>query len=151
MTAEIFRTGAAEAWDLIFTEHLATLPTLDQESMHRAMHNSTRLWVGMEGRDVLAVWGLIPPTLLSDSAYLWLFTTAALKSHVFLFVRHSRRQIELMLQEYPTLEGHTAIDNRRAQQWLRWLGAEFGPPIHGSVLPFTIRSESWQQALGRSA
>lgn len=152
MTAQIIRCDSSDAYDLIFADHLAMLSTIEQETMHRSMKNSSRIWVGEDDGKIIAVWGLIPPTLMSEVAYLWLFTTKHLAGHVFIFVRHSQRAVEEMLTEYPTIVGHTAIDNRKAQQWLRWLGAEFGEPVHNTVLPFIIkaRQHSWPKDLGQS-
>lgn len=151
MTASIFRLEGAEAYDLIFTEHLATLSAESQETMHRSMVNSSRVWLGADDAKVLAIWGLIPPTLMSDVAYLWLFTTKNLVGHEFMLVRHSKRAIESALLEFPTIVGHCAVDNRKAQQWLRWLGAEFGETQLGKVIPFTIRAKQWQPDSVQSA
>jgi hypothetical protein len=46
-----------------------------------------------------------------------------------------------MLKEFPIIVGHTAINNHSGQQWLRWLGAEFGEPINDIVVPFTIKAK----------
>jgi len=152
MTATIFRLDGAEAYDLIFTDHLAMLPPESQETMHRSMVNSSRVWLGADDSKVMAIWGLIPPTLMSDTAYLWLFTTAHLAGHEFMFIRHSKRAIEAALQEFPTIVGHCEVTNLRAQQWLRWLGASFGDPVFNKVLPFTIKaSQQWQPDSVQSA
>ena len=89
----------------------------------------------VDGR-VACVWGLIPPTLLSDSAYLWLLTTDIVVEHKFLFVRNAQIYVEDMLKRYPILYG--GVGDPRAVRWLKWLGAEIGHPIRGQV-PFVIR------------
>ncbi len=151
MTAIILRVGCAEAYDLLYPDHLAMLPVLEQESMHRAIMNSTRLWLGQDEGRVLAVWGLIPPTLMSDTAYLWLYTTKHLHQHSLILVRHSQRLVQSMLDDYPTIVGHGQVGARRSLRWLRWLGAEFGEP-QGQFLPFTIKAKSlWHQDSARSA
>lgn len=139
MTAAIARLEGAEAWDLIFPAHLAKLPKVEQEIMHRAMSTSSRVWVGYDGEKILAYWGVQPPSLLSDRAYLWLQTTEHLREHVFVFIRYSQRAVASMLQEYSILYGHTVVSNTHAIRWLRWLGAEFGPEYRGCV-PFEIRA-----------
>lgn len=145
MTAVILRSTCAEAYDLIYPDHLAMLSTMAQESMHRAIMNSTHLWLGIDEGQVLAIWGLIPPTLMSDSAYLWLFTTKHLRQHSFILVRHSQRLVQQMLLDYPLIHGHGHVGARRSLRWLRWLGAEFDEP-QGEFLPFTIKaSQQWQQ------
>lgn len=147
MTLTVVRVDSVDAWGLIFQPHLAMLSEIEQETMHRAIRNSTRIWVGMDGDNLVAMWGLIPPSLMSETAYLWLFTTEHLREHVFSFIRQSQRAVEEMLIYYPVIVGHTMSANRRAIQWLRWLGAEFGDPINGKVIPFTIKAKqnSWHQ------
>jgi hypothetical protein len=86
------------------------------------------------------IWGLVPPTLLSERAYLWLFTTDVANEHQFLLARHSQIIVQKMLEEYPILTGHCHIIDARAQRWLKWLGAEFGFP-QDQRIPFTIRKK----------
>jgi len=151
MTAQILSVSGAEAWDLIFPEFLAMLDSIQQETMRRTLGNSSHVWVGIEDGKILATWGVIPPTLLSDRAYLWMFHTSHLQKHVFIFVRHSQRMVQEALSLYPILVGHAVIDNDRAIRWLRWLGAEFGDPIQGKILPFEIRAGKWQRQQVQSA
>lgn len=150
MTAQIFRATADEVWGLIYVEHLSILGTMERETLERSLHNSARLWIGLDGDKVLAFWGLIAPTLLSDIAYLWLYTTKDLGAHNFMLVRHSQRLVQQMLEEYPTIHGHGAVGATRSLRWLRWLGAEFGP-AQGKFLPFTIKASQWPQDSVQSA
>ena len=140
MSANITRSTGAEAYDLIYSEHLAKLPLGDQEVIRRAMANSMYVWIGRDDDVILGVWGVVPPTLLADLAYLWLYTTDALVAHQFMFIRRSQLAIEEMLQTFPTLYGHCAVDASKSIRWLRWLGAEFGPR-EGQLIPFQIRAK----------
>jgi hypothetical protein len=149
MTAVILKVTPSEAWDLIFFDHLSMLSPIDQETMNRALHNSSHIWLGCDNHKVLAIWGLIPPTLLSDRAYLWLYTTENLTSHQFMFIRHSQRAVKEMLEQYPLIVGNTLLSNSRAIRWLKWLGAEF-IPTDNPVLYFEIK-KSWQPQLVQSA
>lgn len=149
MTASILRVTAEETWDLIFTEHMSMLSSVDQDTMHRALQNSSYIWLGSDGDKILGLWGLIPPTILSDRAYLWLFTTAHLRGHEFIFIRHSQRAVEEMLEQYPLIVGNTLPTNHQAIRWLKWLGAEF-IPSDNPVLYFEIR-KPWHPQLVQSA
>jgi hypothetical protein len=152
MTAEIIRLDGAEAYDLIYTEHLATLSVLDQETMHRTIMNSTRVWMGVDDGQIIAIWGLIPPSILSDTAYLWLYTTKYFTKHTFVFIRHSQRAVAEMLKEFPIIVGHGTPSNPRSLRWLKWLGAEFGDlEFEGRAIRFTIRADKWQQVSAQSA
>jgi hypothetical protein len=141
MKVHVYQLPGAEAYDLLSPSYFTMLPDSEREIMQRSMANSANVWIGeIEGK-VVAVWGLISPTILSDIAYLWLYTTKDMHSHMITFIRQSRRIIKLMLDEFPTLVGHCKIENLRGQQWLRWLGAEFGEPIGDLIYPFTIRAK----------
>lgn len=105
--------------------------------MHTCLRTSTTVYVGKVDNKVICSWGLVPPTVMSDQAYLWLYTTEALEEHKFLFVRHSQRVIERILEEYSTIVGHVVMGNDLAFRWLKWLGATFGEP-RGKMVPFRI-------------
>lgn len=99
---------------------------------------SGEMWTAWIGGDLVAIWGLIPPSLLSSQAYLWMHSTDAVREHTFLFVRHSQRMVERMLKHYEIIIGHCEVEAAHSRRWLRWLGAEFGSPS-GPFVPFTIR------------
>lgn len=84
------------------------------------------------------VWGLMPPTILSNRAYLWLYTTDVVKEHTFIFIRQSQIAVKQMLEEYSELYGYAEVGNHKAITWLRWLGAVFGEPDDRRI-PFIIR------------
>lgn len=138
MTAVISRVIGGEAYDLIFQDHIAKLNETEQELIRRHMINSSRVWIGYEDDKVLCYLGLIPPTLLSERAYLWLRITEHMHEHSFLLVRYSQRVVAEMLESYPLIIGHCAIADPKAQRWLTWLGAKFSEPM-GPLIPFEIR------------
>lgn len=96
-------------------------------------------WIGTADDMVACIWGLIPPTLMSDQAYLWLLTTDLIEEHKFLFVRYSQLAMEEMLLRYPRIVGHVDSTQTRSIRWLRWLGARFGNP-QGIMIPFWIEA-----------
>jgi hypothetical protein len=98
---------------------------------------SENLNIGKIDGKLICIWGVVPTTLLSDKAYLWLYTSPDMKGHEFLFVRKSQIAVKKMLEEYGELWGHTLRSNKKAIRWLEWLGAKFEP--NGDMLDFTIR------------
>ena len=113
----------------------------DAEAVLReCMLSSVDVRYGMLDGKVACMWGLIPPTILSDVAYLWLLTTDIVAEHKFLFIRHSQVYIEDALKQYPTIIGDVFIENTAAKRWLKWLGAEFKEPI-GQRVPFVIKAK----------
>lgn len=111
---------------------------LPEASLRKHLTLSTHAWIGFVDEDVACVWGLIPPTMMSDQAYLWLHVTDKLKGHEFNLIRHSQRMIEHMLNEFPVIVGFVEVGNDKAQRWITWLGAEFDFP-QGHRIPFVIR------------
>lgn len=106
--------------------------------MNEWVYRSTEIYYGLVDRKVACVWGFIQPTVLSQTAYLWLLTTNIAAEHKFLLVRHSQLFIEEALETWPTIIGNCAVDDAKAIRWIKWLGGRFGEP-DGKWLPFTIR------------
>lgn len=95
-------------------------------------------WEGKIEGKTLCMWGLIPPSLMSDQAYLWLYTSPEMDAHKFVLVRYSQRVIEMLLEDFPIIRGQCKIENERAIRWVKWLGGTFGEP-QGLMVPFVIR------------
>jgi hypothetical protein len=119
--------------------HLAPLSELNQDTMTRAINNSDWIWIGEHNGEIFGYWGLIPPTICSDRAYLWFMHTETLCRCIFSFVRHSRRVTAELLSHYPILVGHGRSDNEQSLRWLRWCGAQFGE-AQGPLIPFEIKA-----------
>lgn len=113
------------------------LDEVEQKSMDFALLMSTIIWAMFFNNRLACLWGVIPPTLMSEQAYLWFYTTDALEGHEFGLVRHSQIAIEEILEEYPSIVGHSAIGADKSIRWLKWLGAKFGQP-QGTGVPFRI-------------
>lgn len=109
----------------------------DKTAMEVCFTISSMIWRGRIDGKLACIWGLIPRTILSHQAYLWLYTTDVIAGHQFIFVRHSQLVMEKMLEEYSPIVGHAMVGNHRSICWLKWLGAEFGHP-QGLGLPFKI-------------
>ena len=95
------------------------------------------VYVGYVDGQFVCCWGLIPPSFLSNQAYLWMWSPDRMP-HQFTFIRQSQLQVQQMLKVYDSIVGECIADNLSAQRWLKWLGAEFDYPRDGKV-PFVIR------------
>lgn len=137
MSVVVQQTHRAAGLDLI-TSSWPDMPPAETNTLRNCMRLSTEVWVGSVDGQVACSWGIIPPTLLSTTAYLWLFTNDIVDEHQFMFVRNSKIQVERLLERYEAISGYTHRDSARARRWLRWLGAEFGPSVRG-VIPFVIK------------
>jgi hypothetical protein len=100
---------------------------------------SSAIWVGLIDDQLACIWGLIPPSLMSNQAYLWLYTTDVIKEHQFILVRHSQLVMEEILKRYKSVVGHVLVGkgDSKSVRWLKWLGAKFGEP-DGQGVPFRI-------------
>ncbi len=112
--------------------------TFEGVQLLRYLRQSPLCWRATIDGQSACIWGLIPPCLLSEKAYLWLWHNEVAEQHTFLLVRYSQRMVEEILKEFSTIVGHCETSNHRAQRWLKWLGAEFSFP-EGKLIPFTIR------------
>ena len=118
------------------------LSEFERSTFDRCLFTSSNVWKGYVGDKLACVWGVIPPSLMSDRAYLWLWTSKAVEGNEFIFIRQSQRAVEEMLKLYPTLYGHVALGAESSKRWLRFLGARFGEP-EGKAIPFQIRKKKW--------
>lgn len=139
MSTYIQRITGPELYDLISAEVLDTLTEAGQEIMNRSLQNSSDVWVWTVDNHIHGFWGLIPPSLLSNRAYIWLYTLPSMTEHQFAFVRHSQIAVKKLLEQYPVIVGHCAKSADKSQRWLRWLGATFGEP-DGNLIPFEIKA-----------
>lgn len=141
MTVIVEAPDRHQTRDLILSARGGILTDIESKTLDACLGFATHLWVGSIGGKLTCAWGLVPPSLLSDEAYLWLYSTPAIEDNKFLFVRYSQRVIEEMLKIYPTIVGVTEIKAKESIRWLRWLGAKFGEP-RGNHLPFRIIGKS---------
>lgn len=133
----IYHTNGPRLLDLIYVDHLATLSDNAREIMERSLRNSPEAWVAYHADELVAYCGVIPPTILSDTAYLWMYTTPNFAKHWLVCVRHSRELIADVLRCYPILVGHC---NENSAKWLRWLGAFVSAEPQSGFIPFEIKA-----------
>lgn len=132
---------APRALDLISLSDSTTLNDRQVEMLNWCRSMSAEVWSGWIDDELVCIWGLIPPTLVSTQAYLWMYATHRVGEHKFLFVRHSQRIIEQMLTRYGTIIGHCLVGASDSIRWVRWLGGVFNAP-NGPYLPFRIERRS---------
>ncbi len=109
-----------------------------QKMLDFCLLKSEMLYYGLVDEKVACAWGLVPPTIISDNAYIWLHHTDLVEKHKFLFIRYSQRAVGEMLDRYSEINGHAHGQNERGIRWLKWLGAKMIAP-EGDLIPFQIR------------
>lgn len=117
-----------ELRSISLTEMKGYLDDIDIPEAHRSIFiswaaDSVPLLVGTYDSKLLCLVGLIPPTFLSDTAYIWCYDTAEVRNHSILFGRHARRLLTSLRRAYPRILGH--CNNPRSIAWLTSLGATF--------------------------
>jgi hypothetical protein len=117
----------------ITLDQLKSIMPLSKDEL-RVVQLSRHLFAGYYDDSLVSVMGLIPPTLLSDNAYLWLVTTEVIDKCKLVFGLNAHRFLKKILTMYPVLVGHCDINGFA---WLRHLGAEVGTMQYG-LFPFRI-------------
>jgi hypothetical protein len=141
MTVVIETVDRARASDLISSSSEVKLNETEMKTFGFFLQNSLVIWCGSRDGQPVNMWGIIPPTLLSDEAYLWHYLLASAGDHTFVLARYSRLALERVMERYPKLVGHCRQGDEDAQRWVRWLGGKFGFPGDG-LIPFTIQPKA---------
>ena len=105
---------------------LESLP-IDPDSLTdicRAAGLSDPIFRGDYRGHLLVVLGFIPPTILADDAYLWMYTGELAREFPYIIGRWGWRVTRAAFHRYPRLVGHC---NRDSAHWLRRLGAQVTP------------------------
>lgn len=122
----------------LISSHIApNLGAVELRRFQQFVLVSQAIWYSEIEGEFIGMWGVIPPTLLSDHAYMWVYTNEKVKDHQFVFIRHSQIAIAKVLEEWKIVHGHAVAGQDKSIRWLKWLGAKFGEP-EGELIPFTI-------------
>lgn len=90
-----------------------------------------------DGR-LVALFGVAPHSLLSETAYPWLIGTKLMRANAGPVLRYARGYIEFARERYPRLVNYVDARNGPSIRWLRRIGFTIDPPApHGVMgLPF---------------
>ncbi len=124
-------------------EVIAAGNSSDEEALTQSFDRSTICFcVDIDGNQA-ALFGLVPDSLIGESANVWFLGTSEMSRMKKTFVKASRGMIANFLVYYPVL--WNAVDCRYVSsiRWLRFCGAVFNRPAIRSgdthFLPFVIR------------
>ena len=104
------------------------------ELLKGAIADSLECWSGLIDDEVIAIWGVTAPNVLSDDVYVWLTAGRLVELHPITFARWSHEALKT-LSAYPKLHGLVLCDFEISKKWLRWLGFEVGV-AEGQVCKF---------------
>ena len=113
------------------------LPWVGPELMAYARRSDPLLtyWFGAE---CIAIVGFVPMGIVTDTAYLWMETTAYTHKHKTAVARLGKLTLMEVHKRYPRIVGECLVGSRSCN-WLLWLGAKFGTP-KGAAVPFVIEA-----------
>lgn len=114
MPGQIYRISREQAAEL----H----PNIDA-GLQDFIDNSTEVYAGLYDREMICLMGLIPISIITGDAYLWLRVSPLVTSHRIAFARHAKHFVAAALTRYTTLHGHCNTES--AVAWLGTLGAIF--------------------------
>jgi hypothetical protein len=100
-------------------------------------------WAAVVEGEVIAMFGVVPMGKAGHGRP-WMIGTKYLPKHRFKFGKGCAEVIAEMLDSFPHLENIVDCRNRKALQWLKWLGFEFGDivMVGDGTLPYiTFRME----------
>jgi len=97
----------------------------EREAIVDAARLCDPLFIALLGPTLLGFVGFIPGSTLSDTAYVWVHVTPAVREHKLAVARLARRALPTFHTRYPNLRGHCFT--APARNWLRTLGARFWP------------------------
>ncbi|HDL6893861.1 hypothetical protein ACLMPK_01225 [Yersinia enterocolitica] len=106
--------------------------------IQRSMSASTVCFAGLVDGEVIALFGVVPASILTGFGVPWLVATDSLERYQLTFLRHCKPTVRYMLSIYPRLENYVDTRNIVAKRWLHWLGFTIDDAIpYGTFkLPF---------------
>ena len=96
---------------------------------------SQGIWAGFWDGELVAMWGLVPESLLSDTAYIWSYTTPVVTRCKKTFLKVTKAWIKARQEEYPRLVGLTNCKT----SFIKHIGADFGGETAG-LTSFIVRT-----------
>lgn len=97
--------------------------------MLEALSESFYARTAFVGMEPLCAFGLAPLTVLSSSARVWIFATAAIDRHPFAFARASKRALVDLFARCSLATNLIDCKDDAATRWLEWLGGTYVLPI----------------------
>ncbi len=145
MATEVIPVTAAHVADLLanvrapdVAEFWAAGHVTPERAVEMSLKFSREAWAGVEGDDLLCIFGVAGASLLSDRGTVWMIGHSRLDTRAGAFLRGCGAQVRAMLRRYEHLSNWVDARNTRAVRWLRWLGFSIHPAVpHGADgLPF---------------
>ncbi len=124
---------AADAAEVLASDGLDPLSALTF-----SLALSSESYAGLIEGEVVALFGVRRPSLVSRRGIPWLLTGDAVERHPLAFVKASRGVLACWRQDYAALGNWVDARHAKALRWLAWLGFTIHParPYGVAGLPF---------------
>jgi hypothetical protein len=111
------------------------------DCMFHGLRYSEKTWTGLIDGVPVCMFGCVPASILGNVGRPWMVGTNSLDKYPLVFLRRCKREgcLAEMLERFDRLENYVDVRNKRAIQWLMWLGFDIRQPpelIGPYKLPF---------------
>lgn len=97
-----------------------------QKALLWALAHSPLAWAAMDAEGVIVIWGVGRTSLLADVGVPWLVGTDRLvKKYRKPFLRLVDLFMDLIVEQFPKLEGYQRLKDAERLRWLQWCGFKF--------------------------
>lgn len=133
MMVEIRKLGLNDG--LAIKDLLAPMNEEQVKLFKYLLHYSDKTWLGFYNNEIAAAWGMVPTSLLSNSAYIWSVALDRIRGFRKTFLQQSKLAIAEMLAEYPILVCHCI----GSSIFVKHIGGQLVQD-HGDYTTFIIRA-----------
>ena len=102
---------------------------LPKEALDIGFKDSLKCITGLKDNIPVCIFGINPDSILGRSAVIWFLATPNIIDNKYIFLRQSRKFIDMFLEEYSFLYNFVDDRNKDSIKWLKWCGAR----INGCV------------------
>lgn len=117
------RVRAAEVREIAASHAVTPVKLLIEE-----VDRSASAWSWIVAGEVACMFGIVTPTLVSEEAYPWFFSTDLVDRYARQFARTCKELLPELLSRHPRLTGMVDARYALSVRWLEWLGATFDEP-----------------------
>jgi hypothetical protein len=105
------------------------------DCMFHGLEHSKKAWTGLIDGVPVCMFGVVPASILGNVGRPWMVGTKHLDAHPFVFLRRCRGCLKEMRESFDILENFVDVRNKRAIEWLVWLGFDIWMPAE-KIGPF---------------
>lgn len=93
------------------------------EALHQGFKNSVLCLTVEYNKEPVSMFGIHAEDLVSTKAVIWFLSSDKIECFKKIFMKHSRRFVDMMLGFYPYLENYVDRRNSKSIDWLNRIGA----------------------------